>query len=291
METGTPIGLLYGPIFYRIYLHTIVRDNHDTNKPTIKHFSAFFLGSLIYLALYVYSRINVQGEVWLYNYYYPCYLFAMGGSILGYSTFIIFRQLQAPIGKPTLENIFFNVLLWLALLTSLPILIFAATPYFSYNVGIHVQYLIYMILVFSTAILCGFIFVRIPRNVVNNRTDLFKIYRCLLTDDLYLETNLTLDKLAHHLGSSSEKCSKILNGYIGINFYQLLANLRIRHAKKLIRNDVENRLTIEHLALLCGYRSKASFNRHFKKLTSCTPSEYKQQTSYSYEKSTNLQPS
>lgn len=290
MEIGTPIGLLYGPLFLCIYLQAISADNLRSSKHHNRHFITFFIGSFIYLTLYVYSKINIQGETWLNNYYYPCYLFAMGGSMLSYTSFIIFQQLQMPINRLTIEQVFFNMLLWLTLLTALPILIFAADLYLNYDSGIHLQYLIYMMLVFAAIILFVFLFILMPGSTVNRRANLFKLYRCLLTDDLYLETNFTLDKLAHHLGSTPEKCSKILNGYIGTNFYQLLATLRVRHAKKLIQQDVENKLTVEHISFLCGYRSKTSFNSHFKKLTNFTPSEYKQHIRCTYERPTNLQP-
>ena len=55
----------------------------------------------------------------------------------------------------------------------------------------------------------------------------------------------------------------------------MLAFYRVEHAKKLIRQDKQGKITVEELAELVGYNSKSSFNSAFKKYSSKTPSEYR----------------
>ena len=59
----------------------------------------------------------------------------------------------------------------------------------------------------------------------------------------------------------------------------MLAFYRVEHAKKLIREDKNAKLTVEELAELVGYNSKSSFNNVFKKFTLITPSEYRKSLS------------
>jgi AraC-like DNA-binding protein len=96
----------------------------------------------------------------------------------------------------------------------------------------------------------------------------------------YFTNNLaSLSGLAKQINESSHHVSQVINEKLNKNFFELLASYRVEHAKKLIREDKDTKLTVEELAELVGYNSKSSFNNAFKTITSKTPSEYRKSLS------------
>ena len=93
----------------------------------------------------------------------------------------------------------------------------------------------------------------------------------------YFTNNLaSLSGLAKQINESSHHVSQVINEKMNKNFFELLAGYRVEFAQKLIREDREIKLTVEELAERVGYNSKSSFNTAFKKITSQTPSEFRE---------------
>ena len=89
----------------------------------------------------------------------------------------------------------------------------------------------------------------------------------------FLDNSLNVDKLAKAISSPSQYLSQAINQYHGMNFYELIANYRINHAKKLlIQEPNKNIMTI---AMDSGFNTKSTFNHTFKKITGLTPSAFK----------------
>ena len=98
-----------------------------------------------------------------------------------------------------------------------------------------------------------------------------------MEENRYFTSNLaSLSGLAKQINESSHHVSQVINEKLHKNFFEMLAGYRVEHAQKLIREDKAGRLTVEELAEKVGYNSKSSFNTAFKKITSQTPSEYRQ---------------
>lgn len=93
---------------------------------------------------------------------------------------------------------------------------------------------------------------------------------------LYLSANCTIEELADSSNIPRHHLSHILNTRLQKGFTDFINEYRIRHACLLLLDDTKQHFTIEALGHECGFGSKASFNRAFKKHTGCTPSEYKQ---------------
>ena len=55
----------------------------------------------------------------------------------------------------------------------------------------------------------------------------------------------------------------------------MLATYRVEEAKSILKTDLGKKLTIEEVAEQVGYNSKSAFNTAFKKITSQTPSEFR----------------
>jgi AraC-like DNA-binding protein len=94
--------------------------------------------------------------------------------------------------------------------------------------------------------------------------------------NMYFTQNLaSLSGLSRRINETVHHVSQVINEKMDKNFFELLAGYRVEHARKLIREDKDKKLTVEELADEVGYNSKSSFNTAFKKLTSQTPSEYR----------------
>ncbi|MDE1190781.1 MAG: helix-turn-helix domain-containing protein [Arachidicoccus sp.] len=118
------------------------------------------------------------------------------------------------------------------------------------------------------------------RNIVLGEVQQTQIIRKLTTlmedKKIYLDMDLTLDKLAGESGTSRHHISESLNNYLQKSFYTFVNEYRIgwitKHLDKCLQNDtVPNMLTLAYEA---GFKSKSSFNQYFKKIHGCTPSEY-----------------
>ncbi|MES2767273.1 MAG: AraC family transcriptional regulator [Bacteroidota bacterium] len=91
---------------------------------------------------------------------------------------------------------------------------------------------------------------------------------------LFLNPELTLDVLADTLDVHANDVSQYINGHLGLTFYDYINSKRIEEFKRKVALPESRNLNILGLAFDCGFNSKSTFNRNFKKLTGQTPSEY-----------------
>lgn len=90
----------------------------------------------------------------------------------------------------------------------------------------------------------------------------------------FLNPELTLAELAKLIPTHPNKLSEVINKYEQKNFYDLINGRRIHEFFRLLSMPESKQYTLMPLAYDCGFNSKASFNRNFKKYTGKTPSEY-----------------
>lgn len=88
------------------------------------------------------------------------------------------------------------------------------------------------------------------------------------------EQHLSLSDVADHVYVSQWHLSKLLNRETSQSFFDLLGNMRIARAKKLLADPS---LRIHEIAEIAGFSDVAHFSRSFKKLTGFTPGEYRDQ--------------
>ncbi|GAA4306800.1 sensor histidine kinase [Aestuariibaculum suncheonense] len=97
------------------------------------------------------------------------------------------------------------------------------------------------------------------------------------TEQLYLDSELSLNGLAEKLEISSNHLSMLLNDYIGKNFYDYVNCFRVEEVKKRLVDKAYEKQTISSIGGDCGFNSKSTFNRIFKNTTGITPSQYQKQ--------------
>jgi len=90
----------------------------------------------------------------------------------------------------------------------------------------------------------------------------------------YMNRELKIADLADTLNTSSHSLSYLFNQYLNVSYYDFVNEWRVTEFKKLVAKDASFRYTLNALADLCGFSSRASFFRSFKKNTGITPNEY-----------------
>ena len=91
---------------------------------------------------------------------------------------------------------------------------------------------------------------------------------------LFKNSELSLSQLAGELDIHPNYLSQIINEKEDKSFYDFVNAFRVEEFKRLITIEENKKFTLLTLAFECGFNSKSSFNRHFKKLTGQTPSVY-----------------
>ncbi len=90
----------------------------------------------------------------------------------------------------------------------------------------------------------------------------------------FTDPEIMLSKLSNDLGVTPEYLSGIINGRLNKNFFDFINHFRIQEFKSLCQDPKNRRLTLISLAYDSGFNSKATFNRVFKSVMGCTPSDY-----------------
>jgi AraC-like DNA-binding protein len=88
------------------------------------------------------------------------------------------------------------------------------------------------------------------------------------------EPGLTLAELARRLGTNTNHLSRALNEGLGQNFSAVVNGMRAEEVARVLGGPEGDRDLLE-LAFDSGFSSKASFNRAFRAVHGCSPSEFR----------------
>lgn len=94
-------------------------------------------------------------------------------------------------------------------------------------------------------------------------------------EEPYLDTSLTLQKLASKLNIPSRELSILINQHKGKHFFDFVNEYRVKKAMEKLRNTSFKKNTIQEIMYDVGFNSKTPFNTAFKKHTNLTPSQYR----------------
>ena len=101
-----------------------------------------------------------------------------------------------------------------------------------------------------------------------------KIEKLMLIDKIYENPELVISDLSSKLGTHSKKISQVINEGFQMNFNDFVNHHRTKALISKIAEGEHNIQTLLSLALECGFNSKSTFNRAFRRSTSLSPKEY-----------------
>ncbi|WP_298416961.1 tetratricopeptide repeat protein [uncultured Kordia sp.] len=93
--------------------------------------------------------------------------------------------------------------------------------------------------------------------------------------EIFLDQNCTIARLAKKMGTNASYASIIINDYRQKKFPEYLAELRINYATERLQEDSKFRsYTIKSIASDVGYKSPEAFSKSFKKINGIYPSYF-----------------
>jgi len=118
--------------------------------------------------------------------------------------------------------------------------------------------------------------VDLQENTVENDIDRWKekLQSLIRDNELYKNPKLTLSHVAKELHTNSRMISATVNTGFDMNFNDFINHYRIEAVKQKLNSGEHLKNTLLGIALDCGFNSKATFNRAFKKSTTLSPKEY-----------------
>ena len=106
-----------------------------------------------------------------------------------------------------------------------------------------------------------------------------KLESILEKEKPFLEQELTLSLLAESIGTTDKKLSVLLNHSLDISFYDFINKYRVEEVKEKLKTKEHEKYSLLGIAYTCGFNSKSSFYRAFKKETGMSPTIYKKEKS------------
>ncbi|HMQ48817.1 MAG TPA: helix-turn-helix transcriptional regulator [Saprospiraceae bacterium] len=93
-------------------------------------------------------------------------------------------------------------------------------------------------------------------------------------EKVFLIPELTLNDLAQKLNTNSSILSAVINAAFEKNFNDFVNTYRVEAVKEALYDPQKTHLSLLGIGLECGFNSKSTFNRAFKKTTGLSPSEF-----------------
>lgn len=116
-----------------------------------------------------------------------------------------------------------------------------------------------------------------PTTSKHNNEYISALENLLVHEKLYLDSNLSLEKIAENLQLSPSYLSRIINSELNTSFPDYLNSLRVKEAKSYLINPEFSKYTIVSIGLEAGFNSRSSFYNVFKKVTGKTPMAYQKE--------------
>ncbi len=99
-----------------------------------------------------------------------------------------------------------------------------------------------------------------------------RIRELIENEKLFLNSELKITDIADALGIHRNIVSDAINSQTGFSFNQYISNYRVEHAKSLLRQDPNKKLS--SISAESGFANEQSFFRTFKAITGKTPKEW-----------------
>lgn len=95
------------------------------------------------------------------------------------------------------------------------------------------------------------------------------------SEQVYLQSDLTLPKLAKVVECSVNHLSQVINAGFGMSFFDYMNRYRVEHAKGLLAELEGKGSAVLNIAFTVGFNSNSAFYTAFKKYVGQTPAQYR----------------
>lgn len=304
MGISYPFPLLYGPSFY-IYAKLVSKKESGFKKHNWLHFIPAMTVYLLCIPIYFYNgeqKIEFVKDM-MHGVHPPLFsvfeaILPFQGMLYTFFTFKVIREYDRKI-KDAFSNIDLINLNWLKYITSGGLVIWSIvlslyllrplTHSFGMLIQISISILIYAI--GYKALKQPEIFLQ-PSAISIEPSPSEKYRRSGLSDENaeeikhrllalmtaekpFLSQDLTLQKLAERLKTSTHNLSEVVNTKLHLSYYDFINQYRIEEFKNRLADPESERYNLLSIAFDSGFKSKGTFNSIFKKTIGMTPSEYK----------------
>lgn len=96
----------------------------------------------------------------------------------------------------------------------------------------------------------------------------------MIIEEVYKNPSLTLIDVARQMQTNPKQISQIINQGFGMNFNDFVNFYRTQAVIDQLKSGKHSLLTLLAIAFECGFNSKSTFNRAFRKSTNLTPREF-----------------
>ena len=100
-----------------------------------------------------------------------------------------------------------------------------------------------------------------------------KLNELMDKDEVFIDENISLPRLAQQLEISPHQLSQFLNEKKGDSFSSFMNKYRIKKAKKMLLENPDKKILA--IAYDTGFKSKSTFNSAFAKFANMSPSEFR----------------
>lgn len=297
IHLGLPFNTVYAPTFY-CCLVLLTDEVHKVEQETKRYFFALhFIPTLVLLGFYGFllSQQLDMDSVEAYRYLLVLY-FVEVFQYVGYAFTGYFK-----INKLVLNNnirLLILRVMWIMIfmaLVSLGIVFYNNILYYDLS-------LTYLALLCFSVVIFNYYMARLKyvkmvsitadeeENTVEEQQALLKYEKSKLAGEVlsaykikveqivhdkqsFLKVNFTLDDLEQESKIAKHHLSQFFSTTYGMNFNAYINKLRVEHAKQLLeKKDFD--ISVSELGDECGFNSRTSFFRAFKKYEGVSPSEY-----------------
>jgi len=294
LGTEHPLPLLHG-VFLYFYVGTLTKQLPENRKVLILHFIPV---TLMYLYLVTFFVLPADQKIQVYRNHgvgyelfttIKWYAIAFSGIFYVIWSAVLLRKHKSNI-RDQFSDLEKVNLLWLQILTFGMGAIWFLVIFFGNEPMIFAGVVVFVFLIGFFGVRQADIFTRAPSVPDGDEQkkkypksglteeasgELHRALIHLMTEDaLYKESDLSINDLSTKLGVHPNYLSQVINQKEKKNFYDFVNTYRIEEFKRLIAMQKNQQFTLLSLAYDCGFSSKSSFNRCFKKATGQTPSEY-----------------
>ena len=102
-----------------------------------------------------------------------------------------------------------------------------------------------------------------------------KTKRAFENKKLYLSEEISIEDISREAGTNRTYMSRALSE-AGVTFNSFITDYRINEARSIMIESVSagKDITVEEIAVICGFGSSRALYRHFKKAEGVTPAKY-----------------